>query len=51
MDIEIEQKDNKIEFLEIKLGLPDSKVTEGMNNLAMKKLSSKKKTTTEYWIE
>ena len=42
MDTEIKQKDNKREFLENKQGLPDSKVTEGMNNLAMKNLSSKK---------
>ena len=31
MDIEIEQKDNKKEFLENKIGLPDSKVIEETN--------------------
>ena len=31
MDIGIEQKDNKIEFLEYKTGLPDSDVIQEMN--------------------
>ena len=31
MDIEIEQKDKKIEYLEIKIGLKDSKVIEEKN--------------------
>ena len=42
MDIEIEQKDNKIEFLENKKGLPDSKVIEEMNRLGINKISSEK---------
>ena len=33
MDIEIEQKDNKIDFLENKVGKPDCKVIEEMNRL------------------
>ena len=33
MDIEIEQKDNKIDFLENKIRLPDSKSIEEMNKL------------------
>ena len=33
MDIEIEQKVSKIEFLENKIGLPDCKVIEEMNRL------------------
>ena len=42
MDIEKAQKDNKIEFLENKIGLPDSKVIEEMNGLGLNKISSKK---------
>ena len=41
MDMEIEQKDNKIHFLEDKEGLPDSKVTEEMNRIDLNKISSK----------
>ena len=41
MDIEIEQKGNKIEFLGNKIGLPDSKVIEKMNKLRIKKITSK----------
>ena len=33
MDIELEQKNNKIQFLEDKIGLPDAKVMEEMNRL------------------
>ena len=33
MDIKIEQKDNKIQFLENKIGIPDCKVIEEMNKL------------------
>ena len=43
MDIEIEQKDNKIHFLEDKIGIPDSKVIEEMNRLDLNKISSKEK--------
>ena len=31
--MKIEQKDNKIQFLEDKIGIPDSKVIEEMNRL------------------
>ena len=43
MDIDIEQKDKKIEFLENKIGKADCKVDEGMNRLRLNKKSSKKK--------
>ena len=43
MDIEKEQKDNKIEFLENEIGLPDCKVIEEMNILGLNKISSKKR--------
>ena len=43
MDIEIKQKDIKIEFLENKIGLPDTKVIEEMNRLGLNKISSKRK--------
>ena len=43
MDIEIEQKDNKIQFLEDKIGIPDSKVIEEMNRLDLHKISRKEK--------
>ena len=33
MDVEIEQKDNKISFLENKIGVTDDKVIEEMNRL------------------
>ena len=35
MDIEIEQKDNKTDFLENKIGLADYKVIEEMNWLGL----------------
>ena len=38
-DIETEQKENKIEFLENKIELPDFKVIEGMNILGFKNIS------------
>ena len=43
MDMEIQQNDNKIHFLENKIGIPDSKVIEEMNRLDLNKISSKKK--------
>ena len=42
MEIEVEQKDIKIKFLENKRGLPDCKVLE-MNKLGFKKVSFKKR--------
>ena len=33
MDIELEQKDKKVQSLEAKIGIPDSKVIEEMNRL------------------
>ena len=44
MDIEIEQKDNKIQFLEDKIGIPDSKVIEEMNRLDLNNMSFEEKT-------
>ena len=43
MDIEIEQKDNKMEFLEFKKRLPDSKVIEEMKKLGLKQYGPKKR--------
>ena len=43
MDIEIEQKDNKISFLENKIGITDDKVIEEMNRLDSNKVSDKEK--------
>ena len=43
MDMEIEQKDNKIQFLEDKIGIPDSKVIEEMNRLDLTKTSCEEK--------
>ena len=37
MDIEIQQNDNKKDFLKNKIGLSDSKVMEQMNKLGFKK--------------
>ena len=38
MDVEIEQKDNKIQFLEDKIGILDSEVIEEMNRLDLNKI-------------
>ena len=43
MDMEIEQKDNKLQFLEDKIVIPDSKVLEEMNRLDLNKISCKEK--------
>ena len=43
LDIELEQKDNKILFLEDEIGIPDSKIVEEMNRLDSNKPSSKDK--------
>ena len=43
MDIERQEKDNKIELLENKIGLPDCKVFDEMNRLGLKNMSSKRK--------
>ena len=43
MDIEIEQKDNKMQLLEHKVGIPDSKVIEEMNRLDLNKKSCEQK--------
>ena len=41
MEMEVEQKDKKIHFLEDKIGIPDSKVIDEMNRLDLNKLSCK----------
>ena len=43
MDMEMEQKDNKIKFLENKMGLPDCKVLEELNKLGFNKISPNRK--------
>ena len=43
MDIEIEQKDNKISFLEKKIGVTDDKILQEMNSLYLNKISDKEK--------
>ena len=43
MDIEKEQKDNKIRFLENKIGVSDDKVIEEMNSLNLNKIPDKEK--------
>ena len=43
MDIEIEQNDNKMAFLETQIELPDPKVFEKMKELGLYKTSSKRK--------
>ena len=43
MDIEIEPEDDKIEFLENKIGLPGCKVNEEMNRIGLNKISSTRK--------
>ena len=43
MDIEIEQKDNKISFLENKKGVSDDKIIEEMKRLDLNKINDKEK--------
>ena len=43
MDIEIEQKDNKINFLEDKIGITDVKVVEEMYKLNLNRITNKEK--------
>ena len=43
MDTKIEQKDDKIQFLEDKIGIPYSKVVEEVNRLDSNKISSEDK--------
>ena len=45
MDLEIEQKDNKILFLENKIGVTDDKIVDEMNRLDLNKISDKEKNT------
>ena len=42
LDIEIEQKDHRIEILEKKIRLPDCHVFEEMNRLGLNKIPKKK---------
>ena len=42
MDVELEQEDNNIQFLDDKLETPDPKVIEEMNRLHLNKLSKKR---------
>ena len=43
MDIEIEQKDNNISFLENKIGVTDDKVIEEKKRLDLDKITDKEK--------
>ena len=43
MDVEIEQKDNKISFLENKRGVTDDKIVEEMKRLDLNKITDKEK--------
>ena len=43
MDIELEQKDNKIHFLDDKIRIPNSKVIEEMNRIDLSRISKKEK--------
>ena len=43
MDIELEHKDNKIQFSESKIGTPDSKYVKEMKRVGLSKISSKDK--------
>ena len=43
MDVEIEQKDNKISFLENKIGITDDQIVEEMNRLDLNKITKKEK--------
>ena len=42
-DIELEQKDNKLQFLEDKILIPDSKVKEDMSSLDLNRISNREK--------
>ena len=41
MEIDLEEKGNKIHFLEDKIGIPDSRVVEETNSLDLNKISNK----------
>ena len=43
IDIEIEQRDNKISFPENKIGVTDDKIVEEVNRLYLNKISDKEK--------
>ena len=43
MDIELEEKDNKISFLENKIGVTDDRVIEEMKRLDLNKITNKEK--------
>ena len=43
VDVEIEEKDNKISFLGNKIGVTDDKITEEMNRLDLNKIPNKEK--------
>ena len=43
MDVEIEQKDNNISFLENKIGVTDDRIVEEMKRLNLNKISDKEK--------
>ena len=43
MDVELEQKDNKISFLENKIGVTDDKIVEEMKRLDLNKITDKEK--------
>ena len=50
-DKEIETNISKITFLEIKIGLPDSKVIEEMNKLGLNKKYHWKEKVIGVWID
>ena len=41
MDIQLEQKDNKRQFLDDETGMPDSKIVDKMKRLHLNKITSK----------
>ena len=43
VDVEIEENDNKISFLENKIGVTDDKIIEEMNRLDLNKIPNKEK--------
>ena len=43
MDVEIEQKDNKISFPENKIGVTDDKILEDLKKLDLNKITDKEK--------